>query len=165
MKIILQIIGVLGLIGAIVAGFSSGKEWVILKNFSGYQKEQFTITGTRVTNGTDRFLQGQGESGNFDFAISGARYRDYSLPAAVGTVVTVYRTAARPSIAFQQESVNVIFAEDWRERSEVETSARSTVWLAALAMVFAISSFAGARFLARQRAAIETPARVNSETL
>ena len=157
MKIILQIIGVSFLIFATIAGFSSTREWIILNNISGYQKEDFTITGTRVVHGigddgTDYYLLGHGAQGECEFAISAGRYETLSSATAVGQKVTVFRSPSMPSIAFQKESVSVIFEEDWRDRAEVAISAKSTMWIGVFSMLVAILAFVSARSLSLRRA-------------
>src|SRR5688572_19681662 len=94
---------------AIVAGFSSAKEWYLLKHLPGYERDHFTVTGTEVRHGEDYFLRGQGERKEYAFLISSSRYEAYSSPAAVGQKLTLFRNPAMPSIAFQKESLNVIF--------------------------------------------------------
>jgi hypothetical protein len=156
MKIVLQIIGGSFLIFATIAGFSSAREWIILNNLSGYHKENLTITGTRVGHGTgdgtDYYLLGHGERGEYEFAISAGRYETFSSATAVGQKITVFRNPSMPSIAFQKESVNVIFEEDWRDRADVEVSAKSTMWMGAIAMLVAIPAFVSARAVSLCRA-------------
>ncbi len=131
MKTILQIIAGSFLIFARFAGFSSTREWLILNNLSSYQKEDITISGTRVIHGTgaegtDYYLLGHGPHGEYEFVISAGRHETFSLATAVGQKVTVHRSPSMPSIAWQKESVNVIFDEDWRDRAEAAVRAKST---------------------------------------
>lgn len=154
MKIILQIIGSLLLLFAIVAGFSSAKEWLILKHLPGYEKDHFTITGTRAIHrtgedGTDYYLQGQGERGAYEFVIPAARYENFSSPTATGTKIILYTNPAMPSITFQKESVNVIFEDDWRDKEEVQRSAKSTLWISVISLLVGVAAFVGARSLRR----------------
>ncbi|MBX3742363.1 MAG: hypothetical protein KF712_15350 [Akkermansiaceae bacterium] len=166
MKIILQIIGGSFLIFATIAGFSSAKEWIILNNLSGYQKEVLTITDTRVVHrigddGTDYYLLGHGERGECEFAISANRYETLSSATAAGQKVTVYRNSSMPSIAFQKESASIIFEEDWRDRAEVAVSAKSTMWIAVIATVISIFAFVSAQYLSSRRTKTEQSGRDN----
>ncbi|GEP41284.1 hypothetical protein BGE01nite_05750 [Brevifollis gellanilyticus] len=145
MKLALQVMAFIFLVFAIIAGLSSAREWIVLKQFSGYQKDLFTVESTKVVHGnndgTDYYLRGHGEHDAYEFAISAARYETFRSPTMVGRQVAVFRNPALPSLSFQTESVNVIFEEDWRDRALVEVSAKSTLWIAGLSMVLAILGF------------------------
>lgn len=170
MKIILQIIGGIFLVFALVAGFSSAKDWLILNKLSGYEKDQFTITGVRVSHGTgdagtDYYLQGHGGRGEYEFAISAARYETLSSATAVGRKIIVFRNPSMASLSFQKESVNVFFEDDWREPEEVELSAKSTMWMGLIAMSVAAFAFVFARSVSRHRARTGQGDGGNSSTL
>ena len=170
MKIILQIIGGIFLIFALVAGFSSAKDWLILNKLSGYERDQFTITGVRVSHGTgdagtDYYLQGHGGRGEYEFAISAARYESLSSDTAVGQKIIVFRNPSMASLSLQKESINVFFEDDWRDREEVEVSAKSTMWMGLITTSVAAFAFVFARSVPRHRAKTDQSDEGNASTL
>ncbi len=148
MKVILKIVGGVLILFAIAAGFGSARDWLVLRNLSGYEKDHFTIMGTRVIQGTGDegthyYLQGRGRKGEYEFVISAARYE--ALSGAVGEEITVFRNSSMPAIALQRESVSVIFGDEWRDGKEVEVSAKSTMWIGVMAMLAGVSAFVFAK--------------------
>ncbi|MES2594777.1 MAG: hypothetical protein V4662_05560 [Verrucomicrobiota bacterium] len=151
MKLALQIIATFFLAFAIMAGFSSAREWIVLKRFAGYQKDVFTVEGTGISHGNDDgtsyYLRGHGEHDTYQFAIPAARYETFRSPTAAGQQFTVFRNPSMPSLEFQTKSVNVIFEEDWRDQAALKVSAKSTLWITALSMTAAILIFSLTRVL------------------
>ena len=128
------IIAGLLLVFAIVAGASSIEEWIILINYDHFQKEEFIISGTIRENSTTEndnyYLRGSSGAGSYEFAIPLKKYKIYSNPNMIGHKIIVYRNPDLSSISFQNESVNVIFESDWRNRDELAKSTKSTLWIA-----------------------------------
>lgn len=140
LKIILWLVAALGLFFAITAGLSSASQWFLLRNHDGYVKEHFVVSGTRMSpssgdQGSDYYLRGKTEDDEFEFAIEASDYERFSQPGSKGEVVEIYRNSEMLSVAFQKQSLNVIFAEQWRDASELEVSARSTLWLAIVSLL------------------------------
>jgi len=154
MKVMLKIVGCILIFFAIAAGFGSAKDWLVLRNLAGYEKDHFTIMGTRVVQGTgdegtNYYLRGRGQKDDYEFVISAARYE--TLSAAVGEKITVFRNPSMPAIALQMESASVIFEDQWRDRKELEVSAKSTMWMGVMAMLAGVSAFVFAKvFFPRQ---------------
>jgi hypothetical protein len=142
-KIALWLATAVGLVIAIVAGLSSASEWFILLNHGGYQREDFVVIGTRMSpsssdNGSDYYLRGTTKDNEFEFAIDASDYERFSPPHSKSKVVQIYRNPELLSVAFQKRSLNVIFAEEWRDASELEVSARSTLWIAIFSLLISI---------------------------
>ena len=156
MKIVLSIVGGILIFFAIAAGISCAREWLVLRNLSNYQKEEFSITGARVAyrtgpEGTDYFLKGQSKKGEYEFPISAARYENLSSAAAEGRKIILYRNPSMPSLALQKKSLHVLFEDEWRNREEVEISAKSTLWMTLAGFAGAVLAFGGARLLSKRR--------------
>jgi hypothetical protein len=150
LKITLWLMAGAGAFFATVAGLSSASEWMLLRNYHGYEKSDFVISGTRMRpsagdGGSDYYLRGVGGNDEFEFAIDASDYERFSQPGFKGRVVQIYRNSEMASIAFQKRSLNVIFAEEWRDLSEVEISARSTLWLAIISFLLSVAFYLTAR--------------------
>ena len=150
LKITLWLIAGAGAFFAVVAGLSSASEWMLLHNYQGYKKSDFVISGTRMgpstgDEGSNYYLQGAAGDDEFEFAIDASDYERFSQPDFKGTVVQIYRNSEMASIAFQKRSLNVIFAEEWRDLSELEISARSTRWLSIISFLLSVAFYLTAR--------------------
>ena len=145
-KITLWLAASLGLFFAIVAGMSSASQWFLLSNYDGYQKEEFVIEDA-YNDGSDYVLRGKIQNDKFEFAIDEVAYQRYSHSDSMGQVVGIYRNPGLPSFAFQQRSLNVIFAEQWRDISELEVSAKSTLCIAVISLLVSFFFFFTARFI------------------
>ena len=137
--IFLTVAGVFFVFGMIV-GFNSLAEWVLVWNYEGYQKETFVVSGTRDEASVDGegspsyYVLGHCKNNQYEFSVSKSRYDQFSDLLMKETIVTVYRNPSMISVAFQGESLNVIFEEDWRSFNEVKHSAQSTLMMTLLAL-------------------------------
>lgn len=142
LKMALWIAALVALFVSAVALFSSASEWGLYHNYSKYIKEDFVISGTRMAaspgdGGTDYYLQGASADQIYEFAIGFPDYEQYSSPTMIGKTIQVFRNPEPISIAFQKRSLNVIFAEAWRDLDDIRVSARSTLLVGAFSLVFA----------------------------
>ena len=155
-KVFLWIIAGLLLAFAIVAGGSSIKEWIILINYEHFQKEEFVVSGTSkestTTENDNYYLKGSSGVESYEFAIPSKKYKIYSNPDMIGHKIIVYRNPDLISISFQNESVNVIFESDWRNRDELAKSTKSTLWIAVTSICLSgIIFLVSKRFLSENR--------------
>ena len=133
-KTILWVAAAIGLFLAIIAGMSSASEWFLLSNYDGYQKKNFVIDGV-YKNGSEYYLRGTVKDEEFEFAVVGTDYQRFSHSGSKGQIVEIYINPEMPSLVFQQKSLNVIFAEQWRDPSELKVSAKSTLWIAIILLL------------------------------
>src|SRR5690606_2171759 len=121
--------------------FSSASEWFLYHNYSKYIKQDFVISGARMVaspgdGGTDYYLKGSSGDKNYEFAIDSASYEQYSSPTMIGKTIQVFRNPESLSIEIQKRSLNVIFAEAWRDIDDIRVSARSTLWIGVFSLMF-----------------------------
>ncbi|MGE9270365.1 MAG: hypothetical protein ACQKBU_06135 [Verrucomicrobiales bacterium] len=134
-KVTLCLIAIAGAFFAVLAGLSSASDWLILHHYQGYERSEFTITGTRMSpsggsRSPDYYLRGTTKGDEFEFTIDSQTYRRFSQLDDEAAVIQIYRNPEMASVAFQRRSLNVLLADEWRDRSELEISAKSTLSLA-----------------------------------
>ena len=153
LRIPLWIIAVLALAFGVMSGCSSGAEWFIALNHSEYIKEDFVISGTRQEHSSESgnfyFLKGSSDSNEYEFEVSLPKYEQYSTSNTVDKVIEVYRKPGNISGSFQGESLTVIFADEWREQSEVAYSAKTTMVLSICSLVVALAAFLSGKYAPR----------------
>ena len=109
-------------------------------------KKSFVV-GEAYKSGSDYHLRGTVKDDKFEFIIDDSYYKRYSSSDSKGKVVEIYRNPEMPSLAFQQKSLNVIFAKQWRDSSELKVSAKSSLWIAIILLFVSSIFYVTSRFI------------------
>lgn len=157
MKLTLKVVASIFFFFATVAGLSSARNTWISKNYAGYLRESFTITGVGSDaqsgdGGTQYHVSGRSPATFYDIKVSAARFEKIRESDSMGSELTVYRNPTLPHVAYQTESLNVLFEDQWRDRAELDFSRRSTFGLAMIALVLSALLFLAAMRYPRKMA-------------
>ncbi|MBK1880843.1 hypothetical protein JIN85_00370 [Luteolibacter pohnpeiensis] len=134
LKIFLWILTALAGFFSLFVGATSASDWFVIRHYDDYIKQDLVVHGvSKESNpdGTSGYrLEGFIGSESITFSVDSSKYEYFSQPKARGEVVQIYRNPKAMSVTFQQKSLNVIFADEWRDLEPLVISARSTMWIA-----------------------------------